>query len=89
MFEDIDRLIFIFTQIHFYINMKLRATMNMNLHVHEGMISFAYKWIAYSIVCLHHFYLQIDCLYALLHTNKNFRNGVTFGYMYYCLHVYI
>ena len=38
-------------------------------------------------VCLQIDCLQFDCLHALLGTNKSFRNGVTFAYVYYCLHV--
>jgi len=31
--------------------------------------------------------LQFDCLQTSLRTNKNFRNGITFAYKYYCLYI--
>ena len=61
---------------------------------------FTYKSIAYSIVSLHYFCQQFVCKQKLLPTarlstcifaykyNTNFRNGITFVYMYYCLQLY-
>ena len=56
------------------------------------MVTFAYKSIAYitfvDSLFAHKIYcVQLDCLHAFLHTNTNFRNGVTFAYIYYCLQV--
>ena len=53
------------------------------------MVAFIYKSIVHSTDCLYvllpiciiaykYYCLQLDCLKAFLHKNKNFRNGVTF-----------